>query len=125
MATEVDFSYDQGTTYTKPFKVWMDPARSIEANLVGYAVSMNVCYSYDVTQVIASYSTDAGNISVNTDSSVVTVNIANNDFLNVQFPTGVDASSIDLVYDLKITAANLASGRIAQGTLTLNKQVTL
>jgi hypothetical protein len=125
MAYEVDFQVDQGTTFQKVWTVFTDSSFSIQANIAGFTASMNVAYSYDNEQVIASYSTGLGNMWVDTANSIVQVNIANNDFVNVVIPQGNDSSSIDLVYDVKITAANLVSYRIAQGTLTLNKEVTI
>jgi hypothetical protein len=125
MAIEVDFSVDQGTTFQKNWTVFMDPTLTIQANLVGFTASMNVCYTYDtLTQVIMAYSTSGNNMTINTNTSMITVDVANTDFDNVQFPAGQDADSIDLVYDVLITAANTASYRVAQGTLTVNRAVT-
>src|SRR5260370_36324273 len=100
MANQVDFSVDQLTTFQKSWTVFSDPAFTVQANVAGFTGSMNVCYSFDQTQVIASYSTSGGNMSINVASSVVTVNIANTDFAAIQFPSQQNAASIDLVYDL-------------------------
>jgi hypothetical protein len=125
MAFSANISYDQGTSFQQNWTIFTDPSMSIQANLVGFTAAMNVSQSYDqVSEVIASYSTANGDMTIDTANSVVTVNIANNDFAVVPFPNSEDADSADLVYDIKITAANNASYRIAQGTFSVNKAVT-
>jgi hypothetical protein len=125
MAFSANISYDQGTSFQPNWTVFADPSMSIQANLDGFTAAMNVSLSYDQSSdVIASYSTANGNMTIDTANSIITANIAPGDFAVVPFPPGEDASSTDLAYDTKITAANGAVYRIAQGTFTVNKALT-
>jgi hypothetical protein len=120
-----NFTISQGTVFTKSFTVFIDPAMSVQANLVGFTGSMNVVYSYDtIGQVIATYSTEGGNMTIDAPNSNVIISIANNDFANVQFASAQDSSFIDLVYDVLLTDANANNYRIAAGTLTVNRAIT-
>lgn len=124
MPFRVDLSVDQGTSFDQVWTVCTDPAGLILANISDIVSGqMDIRATYGSPTILFNANTANGNMQINVVASTVTVDFANNSFNGLQF-ADTNADSVILVYDTRITDANLETYCIASGFFTVNRAVT-
>jgi hypothetical protein len=123
MATEVDISVDQGTTFTQTWTV-RDEGDNI-VNLAAFTGLAMVRSSYDSAVVIFTANTQdsANTMSIDAANGNVRVYFVDNTFSSYNFVNGQNLGSASLVYEVKLTDNDNQSFEVAFGTLTLNRAI--
>jgi hypothetical protein len=123
MPFRVDISVDQGTSDNAMWVIY-DTSQTILADISDIVSGqMDIRASYGSPSIIFNANTANGNMELNVVTSTVTVNFANNSFAGLQF-ADTNADNVILVYDTRITDANLNTYCIATGLCTVYRAVT-
>lgn len=114
MASKWKIALDQGSDFTLSICI-KDPQKN-PIDLAGYTARMQARKCLSASEVALELSTDNGLISIDTETSTVT--------LTIPHDTSSAMEATDYVYDLELTDAYGKVWRCLQGVLTISPEVT-
>lgn len=117
MAELRDITMDQGSTFNPVF-ILRNPDKSL-FNLTGYTARMQVRQTYD-SDAILSLSTTNGQLQLTPTHGRVRLNLVPADTTPLSF-TG---EAFEGIYDLELESPAGVVTRVAQGSFTINREVT-
>lgn len=120
-AVTYNIAMEQGATYEQDF-IWTD-TNDQPYNLTGYAARMQIRPTIDSNQVLDSYTTANGRITVSSNGTIKLLVPATVTAGYTNWPTLAAGQSAVAVYDLELESGGVVT-RLLKGKITLDFEVT-